>query len=393
MSRSLLTFVICVIGIMCAAKTFSSKILSALAPMKTSNMVQTPANVKIASAVDEQVPLDELFVEGTPRTPVYFISHGGPTFMYPDADFGTDEGAYNTTKELGKFIRNVIAPRFIVIVSAHWQSGSPNLVEISVPEASKASVQRSYDDPLAFGSSDVKVSDERELLDPMENRLIYDFHGFPEEMYREQFHSKTHDGLAQHISDTINDAGHGLESVLVKRGIDHGVWVPFKVAFSTSKDDFNPWDVDVPLVQVSLTSSDDFGIHYKLGQALSKYRDLGGLLIMSGMSVHNLKDISKSISLGKPMPYVHEFDKLLRGILINDNDHRDKLNKLTKMVASSDTRGLFYKAHPTLEHFMPIVVGLGAGEALYGDDRYIIKELYSNESYSLSWSLFQFGNY
>lgn len=295
------------------------------------------------------------------RTPVYFLSHGGPTFLYRDAKFGSDSGAFDVTSLIGKHVREIIQPKFIIAVSAHWQSGSSSAVEVAVPQNSN------------------------------ENELIYDFHGFPKHMYAEKFRTWNDLSLASRITRDIdsyfsNDSSSSLQASLTPRGIDHGVWVPLKVAFPSESK--NGWNLNCPLVQVSLTADEeDFDTHYKLGQALSKYRDEGGLILVSGMSVHNLRDLA----VGEPLDYTVQFNRLLRDILLTDNSSNDKLAQLKNLLKDPAKRKLLFSAHPTLEHFVPIIVGLGAG-AGRSDDRINVKELYNNELGSLGWGIYQFGD-
>jgi aromatic ring-opening dioxygenase catalytic subunit (LigB family) len=295
-----------------------------------------------------------LFDTTKPKTPVYFVSHGGPTFMYPDDSFG-EPGAYRAVSKVGKFIKNQIKPNFIVVVSAHWEG--LNKIEVSVPKDT-------------FG-------------DNLENELIYDFYGFPSHMYKEQFHSKGNVALSKDIKSTLKE--HGLNAQLTPRGLDHGVWVPFKVAFSTNKaDDEHYWDLDMPLVQVSLQNTADFDTHRKLGQALNKYRELGGVVICSGMSVHNLRDLGAAMGSNKPMPYVTPFNKILSDIVTKTTgDERFKEFE----TLNSEHKQLYHKAHPTVEHFMPIVVAAGAA------DSEPAKELYNSAQLSLGWGIYQFGDY
>lgn len=306
-----------------------------------------------------------LLDESKPKTPVFFLSHGGPTFMYPKVDFGGEPGAWKKTKDIGKFIKNEIKPNFIIYVSAHWQSSGSELVEIAVPK------------PIT------QASKNPNLIDPeVENELIYDFYGFPDHMYKEQFHSKVDLALANDIKATFE--ANNIKSKLTERGIDHGVWVPGKVAFSTNKAPDSKWDVDVPLIQVSLTSSDDFDFHYKMGEILSKYRSLGGLIICSGMTVHNLRDIGKASMAGKPLPYIAEFHKELTPIVTGSakDERLSNFNNLKKQH-----KKLLYSAHPTLEHFMPIVVAAGAS---YNETA---RELYNAATLSLGWGTYAFGDY
>ncbi|CAG8514876.1 9982_t:CDS:2, partial [Dentiscutata heterogama] len=68
-----------------------------------------------------------------------------------------------------------------------------------------------------------------------ETPIIYDFHGFPEELYRQEYHSKGSPKLADRIVDLLTKAKFKA-TVDTTRGLDHGVWVPFKVAIPEPKD-------------------------------------------------------------------------------------------------------------------------------------------------------------
>lgn len=305
--------------------------------------------------------------------PAFFVSHGGPTFMYGVED----RGAFNAVKKIGARIKQEWKPDFLVVVSAHWQLDSPKSIEVAVPSSKTHDLQ--------------------------ENLLIYDFYGFPKHMYAEQFRTMNLRFLSERISSHLSQCG--FDSKLTTRGIDHGVWVPLKVAFSEhntmnplSQDKEHEFDLppDMPLIQVSLTlNENDFDSHFKLGQALSYFRDhqiwdpvnqkyLKGMVICSGMSVHNLREMGLAMSRGTTMSYVDTFNALLSKTMENDLHLLEKFNLMKEEHGS-----LLKKAHPTLEHFVPIVVASGlvsaSGEA--------ISEVYTGGSLSLGWSIYKFGNY
>lgn len=57
-----------------------------------------------------------------------------------------------------------------------------------------------------------------------------------------------------------------IQAVPAARGLDHGVFVPFKIMFNPNK---NP--MYVPIVQVSLFNDDtDAAAHIRLGRAVQK---------------------------------------------------------------------------------------------------------------------------
>lgn len=66
-----------------------------------------------------------------PRTPVYFLSHGGPNII---EDF--DHPAYAKLQEIGKEITQKVKPKAVVVFSAHWQA-SRNTIEVNTAEATK----------------------------------------------------------------------------------------------------------------------------------------------------------------------------------------------------------------------------------------------------------------
>ncbi|CAI5760200.1 unnamed protein product [Candida verbasci] len=298
--------------------------------------------------------------------PTYFFSHGAPSFLYKSESF-SNKGAYNKITQLGKNITSNLKPDFLLVVSAHWQSHGQNLIEIGYPFMSKTH----------------------------ENSLIYDFYGFPNYMYKEQFHTKNDLSLAKLIKEELINVGFNSE--IVDRGLDHGVWVPLKIAFANynyenkiKRDDSKEFDLDIPVIQISLTSNDkDFDSHYKLGQILSKFKDnlvnidgkeLKGMIICSGMTVHNLRDISSSFNQpSQIMPYVKPFNQKLKQILTKDDQ-----SKILQNLKDLKKDTMLFRAHPTLEHFLPLVVASGMNNKQ-------IKEIYNDEFLSLGWGIYEFS--
>lgn len=299
--------------------------------------------------------------------------------MYKDDDFG-NPGAYDCLQKLGRKITQDLKPDYILMVSAHWQSSAPNLIEVAVPpQPPRASA----------GSPDLG-----------ENPLIYDFYGFPDYMYKETFRSYNSRHVSEEVQKILKQNGFSLR--LSERGIDHGAWVPSVVMFleprTTPKSRLEAAtaqgsrpDLRIPLVQVSLTSSDaDFDAHYKLGQALRQLREnriyspelgryLDGLVICSGMSVHNLRDLGVALRLGKPMPYVKKFNHAISTAL----GKPDFLPAFKDIQASEKT---LKQAHPTLEHLAPLVVAGGCVQDAH------VKELYNDEQLSLGWGVYEFSD-
>lgn len=313
-----------------------------------------------------------IFRKSEKPLPIFFLSHGGPTFADKHDKFGSNLGAWNKTKQIGDYIKNELKPDFIIVVSAHWQTNAPDEIEVSLPGIGEA----------WYTQNDVRSK----KLRPDENALIYDFYGFPKRFYESQFHTIPNRFIADDIVKTLK-ASDWFQAKTQERGIDHGVFVPMKVAFADTKvQDSHKLDVDVPLIQVSMAGTPDIEIHYRLGEALSRYRDYNGLLLFSGMSVHNLRDMNIAMAMdNEPLPYAKPFNDLLTRILTS-TDHSKRMDELKQIPRTPELNKLYRAAHPTNEHFLPAVVAAGASR---GDD---CKLLYSDASGSLGWNLYRWGS-
>lgn len=202
--------------------------------------------------------------------------------------------------------------------------------------------------------------------------LIYDFYGFPDHYYKATFPYRASGEVSQRVINVLKEGG--VEAVGVERGLDHGVWVPFKVVFEGHEQEMPP------IVQVSLFDSEDAVQHLNLGRALAKLREENILIVVSGMAVHNLRDLRVTMGDPKPLGYTLSFDEALREAVESEpGSERD--GKMKELVKRSDAR----KAHPTFEHLLPVHVGVGAA----GSDRG--KRLWTMGEGSLSWAQFRFG--
>ncbi|XXG98320.1 hypothetical protein Hte_004643 [Hypoxylon texense] len=266
---------------------------------------------------------------GPSRAPVYFLGIGGPNFIE-----NPDHPAYAQLAAVGREITTKVKPKAVVVFSAHWQSG-PSKIQINVAE---------------------------------QTDLIYDFYGFPPHYYEYKYPNRGSPEVASKVIEKL--AGAGIEVEKVQRGLDHGVWTGFLVAFDPKK---NP--LDVPIVQVSLYSSEDPDQHYRLGRALESLREEGVLIIGAGMAAHNLRDFRAIRGTGKTMP----FDEALKDATTADPEERQA--KMSALLRRSDAR----QAHPTLEHLLPIYIAAGAAGSDSGERLWTLPEG------SLSWAQYRFG--
>jgi 4,5-DOPA dioxygenase extradiol len=300
-----------------------------------------------ASSVQSQLPAADM---SSPlresKTPVYFFSHGGPNIMYD-----VSHPAYTRLALLGREIMTKVKPKAVIVFSAHWEADRPGLIQVNTA---------------------------------VHEPLIYDFYGFPGHYYKERFLNQGSLQVAERVLSVLKEAGIQAEGV--ERGLDHGVWAAFKVAFD---DQFGKGGAleGVPLVQVSLfdiergATGADAEKHIKLGKAVEKLREEGILIIVSGMAVHNLRDMGYG-RLGRVMEYTESFDEALKEAVEGHGTGEERVTAMVELLSRPDAR----KAHPTFEHLLPIHVGIGAAGADEGERLWTLKEG------SLSWAQYRFGS-
>ncbi|KAF5705433.1 aromatic ring-opening dioxygenase subunit [Fusarium mundagurra] len=251
------------------------------------------------------------------KAPVYFFSHGGP-----DVQYNTKHPVYPVLQQIGKEITQKVKPKAVVVFSAHWMG-----------EERAIHVNNAVDTPL-----------------------IYDFYGFPDHFYKAQYPNKGSPELASKIMVMLSEAG--IQSYGMERGLDHGVFSGFHVAFNPETNPLN-----VPLVQVSLFKNEDPHAHYALGRAVSALREEGIVIIGAGMSVHNLRDMHHMFEGNtEPLPYVVSFDNALKEAVEADPSIREE-----KMAA------VFF-------------IAAGAASEDWG------KQIWTLHEGSFGWSQFRFGD-
>lgn len=178
--------------------------------------------------------------------------------------------------------------------------------------------------------------------------------------------------IAGQVIDVLKS--NRIDAAPVERGLDHGVWTSFKVAFDRDQNPLN-----VPIVQVSLFSSEDASQHYNLGRAMTSLRSQNIAIIVSGMAVHNLQDLRHTLADRKPLPYTSSFDEALKDAATSSPPEREQ--KMVALLRRGDAR----QAHPTFEHLLPIYVGAGAAGEDVGTRLWTLKEG------SMSWAQYRFG--
>ena len=239
--------------------------------------------------------------------PVLFVSHGAPTFALEPGLLGPALGA------LGQRLHGA---RAVLVVSPHWQTRELAVTLSRQPET------------------------------------VHDFGGFPAALYQLQYPVPDPLPFAGRAMQALARAGlpaHGDEH----RGLDHGAWVPLMHLLPPGADGLAP----LPVFQVSLP------VHYgpdeawHLGRALSWLRDEGVLIVGSGSMTHNLREVQWGEA--PPAPYVTAFTQWVDDAVARGDDEA--------VIAYRQRAPHAARAHPTEEHFLPLLVALGArrpGEAL-----------------------------
>lgn len=179
---------------------------------------------------------------------------------------------------------------------------------------------------------------------------IHDFGGFPAALYALQYPARGEPQLASQVRDLLRVARFDT-AIDARRGLDHGAWVPLRY--------LKP-HADVPVVQVSLPHDIDAAGAFRLGQALAPLRDQGVLVIGSGSLTHNLFEFRQQIN---DPQYAQDFanwiaDAVMRGDVESLLQYRERAPQAAR-------------AHPTEEHFLPLLVAIGASVA--GEPRRLVQ--------------------
>lgn len=231
----------------------------------------------------------------TQRMPALFIGHGNPMNAI----------SHNRYTENWAAIANSIPkPKAILAISAHW-----------------------YLPGIAVTSN---------ALPP----TIHDFGGFPDELFQFQYPAVGSLELAQRAQEV-------LEAINVKQdaswGLDHGTWSILCHLYPKA---------DIPVVQLSIDSTQPLEYHYEIGKNLRQLRDEGVLILGSGNIVHNLRRYAWGRADVAPFDWAERFETKVRELLLARDDHElihyDKLGN--DALLSS----------PTPEHYLPLLYVLGA---------------------------------
>jgi 4,5-DOPA dioxygenase extradiol len=205
--------------------------------------------------------------------------------------------------QLAAWARDLPRPKAVLIVSAHWESAPVSLSASGAP-------------------------------------LVYDFGGFAPKYYQMTYETPDATALAQRVAAMMPSTEPVHQHAT--RGLDHGAWVPLKIMFP---------EADIPVLQMSLPTDDPHRL-MRLGERLRPLRDEGVLIVGSGFLTHGLPFLEDWRIDAKVPGWSKDFDlwaadALARGDVDTLADYKSK------------APGMPY-AHPTVEHYTPLFVTLGA---------------------------------
>ncbi len=237
----------------------------------------------------------------TPQTPSLFIGHGNPMNVLYDNAFT------RSLNKLGVDIKNEFPIKAILVVSAHWLTNGTFVNKSKEPE------------------------------------IIYDFSGFPDELYRVEYPASGSPEFA-HETNLLVPSIQETNSW----GIDHGSWTILKHIFPKA---------DIPVFQLSIDYHKPMQYHFDLAQQLKILRKKGVLIIGSGNIVHNLRLSFQSVSkLGEnaALDWAIEFDDWAKKKI----DTRD-FSSLINFESAGEIGRL---AIPTVDHYVPMLYSLALAD-------------------------------
>lgn len=227
--------------------------------------------------------------KASPVMPVLFVGHGNPMNVLEGNKFG------KVWEEIGA---NLPRPKVIVVMSAHWLTRGCYVTAMEKP------------------------------------RMIYDFYGFPEEMYNIQYLVPGDVELAQKIVSLNKHIKLDHEW-----GLDHGAWT---VLYRMYKE------AEIPVVQLSIDLSMSPREQYEMMRDIRSLREKGVLFIGSGNIVHNLSMLRMD---GASYEWSIEFDEKVKELLLSKD-----FDRLIDYEWMGEVARL---AIPTDDHYRPMLLSLG----------------------------------
>jgi 4,5-DOPA dioxygenase extradiol len=167
--------------------------------------------------------------------PVLFIGHGSPMNGIEDNSF---------SRGWRDMARSIPVPKAVIVISAHWLTEGTKVTAMNAP------------------------------------KTIYDFGGFPEELYQVKYPAPGDPVLAKETVSLIRSTKAELDH---DWGLDHGAWTVVRHMYP---------EANIPVLQLSVDYTKDASYHFELAKELYSLRKKGVLIIGSGNMVHNLRMVA-----------------------------------------------------------------------------------------------------
>lgn len=231
--------------------------------------------------------------------PVLFVGHGSPMNVIEDNCWSRGFAV------LGKMVPK---PAAILAISAHWFVDGTYLTAETHP------------------------------------KTIHDFSGFPRALYEIEYPAQGQPDLAARVRAMLGD---GRAELRTDWGLDHGTWSVLHWMYP---------EADIPVIQLSIDRRLDVKKHYELARSLADVRGEGVLILGSGNVVHHLGDAFRRMRTGstETPAWASRFDEAVKQALSQHDT-----NKLLSLWPDSDDGKM---AHPTPDHWLPLVYAYGAAD-------------------------------
>ncbi|MDP3350540.1 4,5-DOPA dioxygenase extradiol [Hydrogenophaga sp.] len=243
----------------------------------------------------------------TERMPVVFVGHGSPMNAIEDNRWRQRWQALGA-----ELLAREQPPRLILCISAHWLTPGWQLTAMDKP------------------------------------RTIHDFGGFPQELFDQQYPAPGSPQVARFISQCVLHPVSRQPLVLDEAdwGLDHGAWSILKPMFPNA---------DIPVIQLSMDYSRPAAEHFAIGQQLAQLRERGVLIVGSGNTVHNLRTMRRDAADNQAYDWAIEFDRITAEHIAQ--------KRLTSLCDFQQSGAVAQMAHPTWEHYLPLLYAAGAVHA------------------------------
>lgn len=239
--------------------------------------------------------------KNTGKLPVLFVGHGNPMNVLYDNAFTS------SLKKVGGELKNDFHINAIIVVSAHWLTNGTFVNKSREPE------------------------------------IIYDFSGFPDELYQVKYRANGSPEFAHEVNLLVPSIKETNAW-----GIDHGSWTILKHLFPNA---------DIPVFQLSIDYQKPMQYHFDLAKQLKTLREKGVLVIGSGNIVHNLRLSFQTVArLGEnaSLDWAVEFDEWAKK-KISSRDFSSLINY--------ESAGEIGKLSiPTVDHYVPMLYSLALAD-------------------------------